>query len=102
MSDYRIPGVSQPEQVSNRLNERLAALIDLAATLKHVHWNVAGEGFISIHKMLDPQVDSVRVMVDETAERIATLGGVPEGTPGAIVKNRSEEHTSELQSREKL
>ena len=89
MSKYRIPGVSEPEQISNRLNERLAALIDLGATLKHVHWNVAGPGFISIHKMLDPQVDSVRAMADETAERIATLGGVPEGTPGAVVKNRS-------------
>lgn len=89
MSKYTIPGVSQPEEVSNRLNERLSSLIDLMLTLKHVHWNVAGKGFISVHKMLDPQVDSVRGMVDETAERIATLGGVPEGTPGAVVKNRS-------------
>ena len=39
--------------------------------------------------MLDPQVDAVRGMVDETAERIATLGVSPVGTPGALVKNRS-------------
>ena len=32
--------------------------------------------------MLDPQVDGVRLMVDRTAERIATLGGEPNGLPG--------------------
>ena len=39
--------------------------------------------------MLDPQVDAVRGMVDETAERIAALGGSPSGTPGALVAQRS-------------
>jgi starvation-inducible DNA-binding protein len=39
--------------------------------------------------MLDPQVDGVRVMVDDVAERIATLGGSPNGTPGALVAART-------------
>jgi starvation-inducible DNA-binding protein len=39
--------------------------------------------------MLDPQVDAVRLMVDETAERNATLGGSPVGTPAALVAQRS-------------
>ena len=38
--------------------------------------------------MLDPQVEAVRAMVDETAERISTLGGSPVGTPGALVAQR--------------
>ena len=38
--------------------------------------------------MLDPQVDAVREMTDTIAERIATLGGVPVGTPQAIVDRR--------------
>jgi len=41
-----------------------------------------------VHTMLDPQVEGVRAMVDETAERIAALGGSPVGTPGALVKQR--------------
>jgi starvation-inducible DNA-binding protein len=53
-----------------------------------VHWNVVGPHFIGVHLMLDPQVEAVRAMVDETAERIATLGGSPAGTPGAIVAQR--------------
>ncbi len=39
--------------------------------------------------MLDPQVERVRTMVDDVAERIATLGGSPKGTPGALVEERS-------------
>ncbi len=31
--------------------------------------------FISVHKMLDPQVDAVRDMSDAVAERIANMGG---------------------------
>jgi starvation-inducible DNA-binding protein len=71
------------------LQQRLVALLDLQLTLKHIHWNVVGVNFISIHEMLDPQVDAVRLMSDEMAERIATLGGEPLGTPGAIVRTRT-------------
>ena len=45
--------------------------------------------FIAIHEMLDPQVDAIRLQSDELAERIATLGGEPLGTPGAIIAGRS-------------
>jgi starvation-inducible DNA-binding protein len=71
------------------LQERLVALIDLHLTLKHVHWNVVGMNFIAIHEMLDPQVDAARLQTDAVAERIATLGGEPKGTPGAVVSGRS-------------
>ncbi|HSY15101.1 MAG TPA: DNA starvation/stationary phase protection protein [Jatrophihabitantaceae bacterium] len=88
---YTVPGMSQKDAatVSALLQERLNALNDLALTLKHIHWNVVGPHFIGVHTMLDPQVDSVRLMVDETAERIATLGCSPCGTPGALVSARS-------------
>ena len=39
--------------------------------------------------MLDPQVETVREMTDTIAERIATLGGVPVGTPKSIVERRT-------------
>jgi starvation-inducible DNA-binding protein len=76
------------ERATALLQDRLNSLNDLALTLKHVHWNVTGPNFIAVHTMLDPQVEAVRAMVDEIAERIATLGGSPVGTPGALVKQR--------------
>lgn len=88
---YTVPGLEEKDAatVIDILQQRLHALNDLALTLKHVHWNVVGPNFIGVHTMLDPQVDGVRAMVDTVAERIATLGGSPVGTPGALVTARS-------------
>lgn len=71
--------------VITALQEQLDQLGDLALTLKHAHWNVTGPHFIAIHTMLDPQVSAVREMVDSIAERIATLGGSPDGRSASIV-----------------
>jgi starvation-inducible DNA-binding protein len=90
MTTYTVPGMKSDVagQIVKLLQSRLNSLNDLALTLKHVHWNVTGPNFIAVHTMLDPQVEAVRAMVDETAERIATLGGSPVGTPGALVAQR--------------
>ena len=88
---FTIPGISDSDasKLIELLQDRLNSLNDLALTLKHIHWNVVGPHFIAVHTMLDPQVDAVRLMVDETAERIATLGGSPAGTPARLVAARS-------------
>jgi starvation-inducible DNA-binding protein len=87
---YTVPGMSTEDstRVIELLQLRLHAYNDLHLTLKHVHWNVVGPHFIAVHEMIDPQVEDVREMADDTAERIATLGGSPKGTPGAIVAER--------------
>ena len=88
---YTVPGIPEKdaERVVELLQSRLHASNDLHLTLKHVHWNVVGPHFIAVHEMIDPQVDAVRAMVDAIAERIATLGVAPVGTPGALVAARS-------------
>jgi len=87
---FTVPGLKPDEgaEVAGLLQDRLTCLIDLSLTLKHVHWNVVGPHFIAVHEMLDPQVDAVRAMVDQTAERMATLGQAPVGTPQALVNTR--------------
>jgi starvation-inducible DNA-binding protein len=87
---YTVPGMSEPdaERVVELLQSRLHACNDLHLTLKHVHWNVVGPHFIAVHEMIDPQVEAVRGFADDLAERIATLGGSPVGTPGALVAAR--------------
>lgn len=88
---FTVPGLEPDDAatVASMLQDRLNALTDLSLTLKHIHWNVVGPHFIAVHTMLDPQVDAVRLMVDTTAERIATLGRSPVGTPGALVQART-------------
>lgn len=93
---FTVPGMSEQDggKVAAILQDRLNALNDLALTLKHVHWNVVGPNFISVHEMLDPQIEAVRAMADEAAERMASLGVAPQGTPGAIVAQRTWEDYS--------
>lgn len=88
---YTVPGMptADAERVVELLQARLHAANDLHLTLKHVHWNVVGPHFISVHEMIDPQVDAVRGFADDLAERIATFGGSPQGTPGSIVSART-------------
>lgn len=88
---FTVPGLSLKDghSVAATLQGRLHALNDLQLTLKHAHWNVVGRDFIGVHEMLDPQIELVRAMIDETAERIATLGISPNGLAGALVRERS-------------
>jgi starvation-inducible DNA-binding protein len=88
---FTVPSLSREDgaTIAAALQGRLHALNDLALTLKHIHWNVVGPHFIAVHEMIDPQVDAVRLMVDAIAERIATLGVAPQGTPGALVQART-------------
>lgn len=76
-------------EVTQILQSRLTDLIDLSLTLKHVHWNVVGFGFIGIHNLMDEQADAVRSLIDAVAERITTLGAVATGLPAQVVDGRS-------------
>ena len=91
MPQFTIPGLTarQGSALAKLLQEQLSTYNDLHLTLKHVHWNVVGPNFIGVHQMIDPQVLAVRRYADEVAERIAALGVSPQGTPGAIIRDRS-------------
>lgn len=84
------PGLSgSADEIAGILQDRLVSLLDLVLTLKHIHWNVVGAGFIATHEMLDQHVTTAREMADAVAERIATLGEVPNGLAGNLVETRS-------------
>ncbi len=88
---FTVPGLDADDgrRTAEILQDRLIATADLGLTLKHIHWNVVGPHFIAVHQMLDPHYAGVQAMVDELAERIAALGGVPRALPGAIVEQRT-------------
>src|SRR5947209_20050121 len=91
MTHFTVPGLTEQQgaKIVDLLQKQLSTYNDLHLTLKHVHWNVVGPNFIGVHEMIDPQVELVRGYADEVAERIATLGGSPQGTPGASLKDRT-------------
>lgn len=71
-------------EVIGLLNQRLAEAIDLQTQCKQAHWNVKGPSFIGLHKLFDDVNADVESYVDLIAERVVQLGGVAEGTIGAV------------------
>jgi starvation-inducible DNA-binding protein len=47
--------------------------------MKQAHWNVKGKDFFQLHLLFDKFHDEVQEFVDLVAERIAALGGIPDG-----------------------
>src|SRR5216110_945641 len=71
-------------EVIGLLNQRLAEAIDLQTQCKQAHWNVKGPSFIGLHKLFDDVNEDVETYVDLIAERVVQLGGIAEGTVGAV------------------
>ena len=47
-----------------------------------------GPHFSDYHKLFEAQYEALDVNIDDIAERIATLGGEPNGLPGTLVASR--------------
>ena len=68
-----------PEKQAPILQSCVAASIDLALSFKHLHWNIRGPKFQSVHEFLDIVIDHARTGTDELAERLVTIGMPAEG-----------------------
>ncbi len=62
---------------SNDLNVLLANFQRYYQSLRGIHWNIKGKRFFDLHVKFEELYDDANVKVDEIAERILTLGGVP-------------------------
>jgi starvation-inducible DNA-binding protein len=71
-------------EVVGLLNQRLADCLNLQLQTKQAHWNVKGPSFIALHKLFDEVNEAVAEYSDLIAERIVQLGGIAEGTVGAV------------------
>lgn len=95
-----------PEETASKvcqsLQKRLVDVIDLALQLKQAHWCVVGKNFRTVHLQLDEILETVREASDEIAERISTLGQVPDGRSATIAKESNlDDLSAEFTSAEK-
>jgi cyanate lyase len=67
------------EALGAELQLVLATLVDLSRIGEHAHWNVVGPSFRSMHLELDELIHAWRGAADAVGERIAALGGFPDG-----------------------
>ncbi|MEO0413189.1 MAG: DNA starvation/stationary phase protection protein Dps [Pseudomonadota bacterium] len=68
------------QSAAELLQKVLVNAIDLGLQTKQAHWTVKGPNFIGLHELFDKLNDDVQEYVDMVAERIAILGGTPQGT----------------------
>lgn len=61
------------------LQSALTDTLNLRLAVKQAHWTVRGPHFQQLHELFDSFVEPLDTEIDEMAERIATLGGVPDG-----------------------
>lgn len=67
-------------EISKDLNALLANFQTYYQNLRGIHWNIKGKRFFELHPKFEELYDDANLKVDEIAERILTLGGVPQHT----------------------
>lgn len=71
------------EKVVKGLQALLADFQVYYANLRGMHWTIKGKSFFVLHSKFEEMYDAAAANVDEIAERILMLGGVPENKMSA-------------------
>lgn len=75
--DYIKLDASAAANVVASLQQLLADYQVFYANLRGFHWNIKGHGFFILHSKFEELYNNAAEKVDELAERILMLGGVP-------------------------
>ncbi len=69
--------VQKSQELAAMLNDLLANYQIFYQNLRGFHWNVKGKEFFELHLKFEELYEDAVIKVDEIAERILTLQGVP-------------------------
>ena len=75
------------EELIKNLHVFLSDLDVFYRKLQNYHWNVYGKDFFVVHEKLEEYYDEINEQVDEIAEHILMLGGIPLGTMQDYLNN---------------
>lgn len=79
MSDLNKIGLNKAKskELADKLNELLANYSVFYQNTRGYHWNIKGDDFFELHVKFEELYDNLVIKIDEVAERILTLGYVP-------------------------
>ena len=75
------------QELSNDLNALLANFQTYYQNLRGIHWNIKGKRFFDLHVKFEELYTDANMKVDMVAERILTLGGIPQHTFADYIEN---------------
>ena len=78
---------SKSLELSQYLNALLANFQTYYQNLRGIHWNIKGKRFFDLHVKFEELYNDANMKVDLVAERILTLGGVPQHTFQDYIEN---------------
>jgi starvation-inducible DNA-binding protein len=62
------------KEVATLLNTLLADEYLLYTKTRNAHWNIQGKNFNELHKFFESQYDLLDIIIDNTAERVRSVG----------------------------
>lgn len=77
---------AKTKKMIDRLNDLLSAYQVAYFNTRSSHWMIKGENFFELHKVFEAQYNDATVKIDDIAERILTIGGVPLMTATQMIK----------------
>lgn len=91
-----LKGDNMSKQQINGLNALVADFTVFYQKLRHYHWNVKGKQFFKLHEKIEEIYTEVGDMIDEIAERVVGLDGVPIHTLSHILEEASIKEDADL------
>jgi starvation-inducible DNA-binding protein len=85
-----------PTDTVKKLNTLVADFTVFYQKLRHYHWNVQGGQFFRLHEKFEELYTEVGDVIDELAERIVGLEGVPPHTLAHMLETTSLKEDEEL------
>ena len=82
--------------VASALHQLLADFQVHYTNLRGMHWNIKGHGFFVLHEKFESMYDDTAEKIDEIAERILMLGGVPENKFSEYLKVANVKEVSDI------
>jgi starvation-inducible DNA-binding protein len=66
------------KKLADKLNALLANYSIFYQNVRGYHWNIKGEKFFELHLKFEELYTDLQLKIDEVAERILTLGAIPQ------------------------
>jgi starvation-inducible DNA-binding protein len=85
----------------NRLNDLLSSYQVHYQNLRSLHWNIQGLNFFELHAKYEQLYNRVQLIIDDLAERILTLGGLPNSSLKEYLKHSVIEENELIRNGEK-
>jgi len=94
--------IKDSKELVDKLNSLLANYEIYYQNLRNFHWNVSGPNFFELHAKFEELYNAANLGIDETAERILTLGERPFSTFSEYIENSEIKEAKNIQDAKKM